>query len=102
MIPAEVVRALATRPLIVALAGPNGAGKSTFYETYLADYGLPFVNADRLALELNVDSYAAARVAADQRQRLLQSSKSFVFETVLSDPVGEKIEFLERRKLSGS
>jgi len=101
LIPAEVVRALAARPLIVCLAGPNGAGKSTFYETYLADYRFPFVNADRLALELNVDSYAAARVAADERARLVEDSSSFIFETVLSDPVGAKIDFLKQASAAG-
>ena len=35
-------------PRLIFLAGPNGAGKSTFYETFLRDSGLPFVNADRI------------------------------------------------------
>jgi predicted ABC-type ATPase len=31
------------------LAGPNGAGKSTFYDVFLADSPLPFLNADLFA-----------------------------------------------------
>ena len=49
------------RPIIVAIAGPNGAGKSTFYKAFFEEAGLPFVNADLIARELNVvDSYEAA------------------------------------------
>lgn len=40
------------RPILIVLAGPNGAGKSTFYETFLEQLGLQFVNADVLAREL--------------------------------------------------
>jgi predicted ABC-type ATPase len=83
------------------LAGPNGAGKSTLFETYLAGYGLPFVNADLLARDLNADAYAAARVAEEQRVRLVEESASFIFETVLSDPVGDKIDFLKNAHSQG-
>jgi predicted ABC-type ATPase len=83
------------RPIIIAVAGPNGAGKSTFYQTYLAPSKLQFVNADVLAIELNADAYDAARVADDTRRSLVASGESFIFETVLSDPVGDKVAFLE-------
>jgi dephospho-CoA kinase len=43
------------RPIVVALAGSNGAGKSTFYEAFLADSGLRFLNADVLSASLNVN-----------------------------------------------
>lgn len=82
------------RPIVVALAGPNGAGKTTFYHAHLAQAGLPFVNADLLSRELDVDSYAGARVADSLRRTLIARGESFVFETVLSDPVGEKVAFL--------
>jgi predicted ABC-type ATPase len=83
------------RPLIVALAGPNGAGKTTFYHAHLASSGLLFVNADVLAKELEIDAYDAAGLADSMRRTLLMRGESFVFETVFSDPVGEKIEFME-------
>jgi predicted ABC-type ATPase len=83
------------RPLIVALAGPNGAGKTTFYHAHLQPAGLRFVNADVLAQELNIEPYAAARVADAVRQELVKQRESFVFETVFSDPVGEKLAFLK-------
>jgi len=35
------------------LAGGNGAGKSRFYETYLRDKNLSFINADLLAKEIS-------------------------------------------------
>jgi len=83
------------RPIVVAIAGPNGAGKSTFYEVHLRPAGLRFVNADELARELGVDAYQAAEVAGQLRRALVEQGESFVFETVFSDPVGDKLEFLK-------
>ena len=85
---------LDARPLIVALAGSNGAGKTTFFNSHLAQSGLRFVNADEIADELILEAYAAAEVAGAIREALVAKQESFVFETVLSDPVGEKIQFL--------
>src|SRR5213076_1886269 len=82
------------RPIIVAIAGPNGAGKTTFFHTHLALAGLRFVNADVLAAELATEPYAAARLADALRRALVARGESFVFETVFSDPVGDKIAFL--------
>jgi predicted ABC-type ATPase len=82
------------RPVIVAIAGPNGAGKTTFYHAHIQPAGLRFVNADVLARALHSEPYAAARAAAAIRQELVKQRESFVFETVFSDPVGEKLAFL--------
>ncbi|MFL5430066.1 MAG: zeta toxin family protein [Myxococcales bacterium] len=84
------------RPIVVAIAGPNGAGKSTFFAAHLARAGLRFVNADDLARELGIDALDAARLANELRKSLVEQGESFVFETVFSDPVGEKVEFLRR------
>jgi predicted ABC-type ATPase len=89
------------RPAIVAIAGPNGAGKSTFYELHVAATALRFVNADVIARELTLDPYAAASVAASVRDELLGRRESFAFETVFSDPVGDKLEFLQRAAKAG-
>jgi predicted ABC-type ATPase len=89
------------RPVVVALAGPNGAGKSTFYGAHLKATGLRFVNADVLARELDVDAYRAAEIAGALREKLLEQQESFVFETVFSDPVGDKISFLQRAAAAG-
>jgi predicted ABC-type ATPase len=83
------------RPLLLAIAGPNGAGKSTFYRAHLKPAELRFVNADQLSLELKVDAYRAAEIADATRRELLRRGESFVFETVFSDPVGDKISFLK-------
>src|SRR5919197_548580 len=85
---------LDARPVIVALAGPNGAGKTTFYGAHLARAGLRFVNADELARELELGPYEAAEAAKNVRETLVDQRESFVFETVFSDPVGDKLEFL--------
>lgn len=86
------------------LAGGNGAGKSSFYRTRLQPLGLPFINADLIAAELSPEhpeqnSYAAARVAAAMRERLLLSGRSFCFETVFSHP--SKVDFTAQARAAG-
>lgn len=82
------------RPIIIALAGSNGSGKSTFYESHLADGGLRFINADELSASLGLSAYGAAELAASVRRELVNQRESFIFETVLSDPIGEKVDQL--------
>jgi predicted ABC-type ATPase len=89
------------RPIVVAVAGPNGAGKTTFVGAHLAPAALRFVNADDLARDLNVPAYEAAELAAKVREALLAQRESFVFETVFSDPVGDKLAFLLRASAAG-
>lgn len=89
------------RPIVVALAGPNGAGKSTFYRAHLRDAGLRFVNADEIARDVGLDAYEAAAMAGRLRRELVAARESFVFETVFSDPAGEKLEFLVAAAESG-
>ncbi len=89
------------RPLLIALAGSNGAGKTTFFEAHLADTGLRFVNADNLAAELGIPPYEAAQLADAIRRTLVAKGESFIFETVFSDPIGEKVHFLEEAVQSG-
>lgn len=89
------------RPIVVALAGPNGAGKTTFYHAHLRWAGLRLVNADVLARELKMDPYVAARVAGSIRADLIRQRESFVFETVFSDPVGDKLQFLRDAARAG-
>jgi len=81
-------------PRLIFLAGPNGAGKSTFYAAFLQDAGLPFVNADRIAAALGVSDAEAAAAADQTRAHLLKNRESFATETVFSDPVGAKLQFL--------
>jgi len=90
-----LIEILTGRPLVVALAGPNGAGKTSFYQTYLRPSGLHFVNADVLSLELQVDAYQAAKLADRLRRQLIGQRESFIFETVFSDPIGDKLSFLK-------
>ena len=87
--------------MIVAIAGPNGAGKTTFYHAHLKSAALRFVNADLLARELDSDPYEAARVADAIRRELVARRESFAFETVFSDPVGEKLSFLKESAETG-
>jgi predicted ABC-type ATPase len=87
--------------VIVALAGPNGAGKTTFYHAHLEPAALRFVNTDVIARELDLEPYAAARAADALRRELVRLRESFIFETVFSDPAGDKLAFLEEAAASG-
>lgn len=89
------------RPIIVALAGPNGAGKTTFYHSHLQCTALRYVNTDVLALELGINPYSAAEVADRLRRELVAQRASFVFETVFSDPVRDKLIFLKEAERAG-
>jgi predicted ABC-type ATPase len=89
------------RPIVVALVGPNGAGKSTFYQAHLKCTGLRFLNADVLARELEVDPYEAARMITALRTELVAQRESFIFESVFSDPVGDKLSFLKQTARAG-
>ncbi len=89
------------RPVLVALAGPNGAGKTTFYHAHLKPAGLRFLNGDEIARELGIDAYEAARVVTELRQELVKQRESFIFETVFSDPVGDKLGFLREAAQCG-
>lgn len=82
------------RPIVVAIAGPNGAGKTTFYHAHLAETELRFINADVFASELGIAAYEAAEIASAVRNALVARQESFVFETVLSDPVGAEVDWL--------
>jgi predicted ABC-type ATPase len=94
-------------PVLHVLAGPNGAGKSTFATRILVPAtGLPFVNADVIAAELWPDpgeaeshAYEAARLAADERARLMGERTSFITETVFSHP--SKVDLLTTATAAG-
>ena len=92
---------LGRRPIVVALAGPNGAGKTTFYGAHLQPAGLRFVNADTVARDLDIDAYRAAELADSLRCQLIEARESFIFETVFSDPVGDKLAFLKQAEGAG-
>ncbi len=86
---------------MVALAGPNGAGKSSFYATYLRQSNLPFINADQISLQTGLSAYKAAELAEELRRGLVEQRDSFIFETVFSDPVGAKLDFLKQAEAKG-
>jgi predicted ABC-type ATPase len=89
------------RPILVAVAGPNGAGKTSFYNAFLRQSGLGLVNADELASAVSLGPYEAAAMADAIRRDMLSRRESYAFETVLSDPVGDKIAFLKQAELDG-
>lgn len=81
-------------PQLVVLAGPNGAGKSTFYKVFLAERPLPFLNADIVAANADLDSVAAARILDSERAHMIEEGRGFITETVFSDPYGAKLDMM--------
>ncbi|MDE2313157.1 MAG: hypothetical protein KGL04_03155 [Elusimicrobia bacterium] len=59
------------------------------------------MSADVLAREMEMDAYAAAKAAGAIRRALLGQKESFAFETVFSDPVGDKLNFLKEAVSAG-
>ena len=88
------------------IAGPNGAGKTTLFERVIhaARPGLPFVNADEIAVarfgpDAERMSYAAAEIAASTRTALIDARLDFCTETVFSHP--SKIDLVDQAVLAG-
>ena len=50
---------------------------------------------------LHLPSYEAARIADALRRELVRQRESLIFETVFSDPAGEKLAFLVRAAATG-
>lgn len=88
-------------PLLIVFAGPNGAGKSTLRQLLFANSPVPFINADVIAAERGIGAYEAAEIAEVERRRLFDARASFMFESVFSDPVGDKVTFLKDASACG-
>lgn len=106
------------RPLMVVIAGHNGAGKSTCYRSFLAatlgqhlDQHIDPDEVERdiragmseLAIEKTDDWFSAQAQQESNRlrERYFADRIPFSFETVLSDPVGDKVEFIRQAAASG-
>jgi len=61
----------------------------------------PSAEADTLAEAFRLDAYAAAAEVARLRDRLIEERRSFITESVFSDPVGDKLSFLKEVERSG-
>ena len=86
------------------IVGGNGAGKTTFYESHLRHLGIPFINADMIAMEVYPEdpegnSYNAAKIAEIVRVEQILLGNNFCFETVFSHP--SRIDFLAQAKALG-
>ena len=97
------------RRLLVVIAGHNGAGKTTIYherisnalDNYLAEHINPDEIEKAITLDLGADTLSkdefellAAKETNLMRQQYLNQETSFSFETVLSDPKQDKVEFM--------
>lgn len=106
----------ADRPLLVVIAGHNGAGKTTIYNKRLAAILAGelegHINPDEveraITVDLRTDSLTkeefeelAAKEGTRLRLQYLARETSFSFETVFSDPVQEKVRFMEEARRRG-
>lgn len=86
------------------LAGGNGAGKSTFYNNWLKNKGVEFVNADIIEKKLDLatdseSSYEAAKIARKLYRKNIEMGRSFCFETVFSHE--SKLEMIKEAQRLG-
>lgn len=88
------------------IAGPNGSGKSTLYAQRIKPLrpALQFVNADLIERAHkdrgeDIDSYAAAKLAAEFRAGCIRRGESFVTETVFSHP--SKLDLMRDARAAG-
>jgi predicted ABC-type ATPase len=95
---------------VIVFAGPNGSGKSSITRSYLTnpenEFSGVYVNADDIAAglarqipDVRERNIAAAQEAERQRLVLLETGKSFAFETVMSTP--EKVALLSQAREQG-
>jgi predicted ABC-type ATPase len=93
--------------VLLFLAGPNGSGKSSLFaeiDGLSPGRDFPFVNADLIARVLSGIPQAdvlAQRIADVTREHMLKQKASFATETVFSDEVGAKLDFLRRAEEVG-
>lgn len=99
------------RRLLVVIAGHNGAGKTTIYHEriskalagFLAEHINPDVIERAITRDLRKQGLSkkeleqlASEEAARLRQQYLDQEINFSFETVLSDPVQDKVQFMAK------
>lgn len=102
--------------LLMVIAGHNGAGKTTIYEERIAatlSAHLDIhINPDEIERSITTDSGDSTctkadfeRLAAKEGERLrrqfLDDERSFSFETVFSDPVQDKVQFMVEARQRG-
>ncbi|WP_313292458.1 zeta toxin family protein [Rhizobium rhizoryzae] len=91
------------QPTCIILGGPNGSGKTSAYAKLQLDGD--WVNADEIAKELTASSYgrgtamAAGRAALNTIRGMIETRRSFVFETTLSSQ--QSINLMNATKASG-
>jgi hypothetical protein len=62
---------------LLVVSGPNGSGKTTLAEFYSADFGYPYLGADKIAAELSPADPASQSVTASREfSRRLKSAVS--------------------------
>ena len=70
------------------LAGGDGTGKNRFYNLWLKDKAVEFINANIIEKKLDLTnfdqpSYEAAKVARKLYRKYIDAGRSFCFESIL-------------------
>lgn len=69
---------------VTAIVGPNGSGKTTFYDLYIQESGVPFINADNIKQITDCSDLDAQDVARTKRLEMAIAGQDFCYETVFS------------------
>ncbi len=91
---------------VFIISGPNGCGKTTLADKLIEEFGLPFINADNIALELSQGGdigkvrLRAGKMFLKKLRDHISENKSFVVETTLAGKYyfPRIIEKLKRKK----
>lgn len=96
------------KPLLIIIAGPNGSGKTSITKKILQHDWIEaceYINPDDIAKDVFGDwndkesVLKAAILSTKMREDFINSSKSLIFETVLS--ADNKIKFIKKAKAKG-
>ena len=84
-------------PEVIVFAGPNGSGKTTV--TKMAKTVGEYINADDIKKTTLCSDLEAAVKAEELREKMIEESRDFTFETVLSTE--RNLQLLQRAKEKG-
>lgn len=84
---------------VIAICGPNGSGKTTFYDSFIADDGITFINADLIKMNMGCTDQEAQQIATQTRADMTVAGENYCYETVFSHV--SKVDELDELKRSG-
>lgn len=77
------------QPILIVIGGANGSGKTTLAREYISVEGLPYLGADQIAYDLDLDdvesvAIQAGRLFIQKIAKSIERRQSFMVESTLS------------------